>query len=64
MDRRVRVFFSLYKFFFVFNVIVLGFRCIFMKAEYSRSRSREEAMVRFCYTGIEAVVGGSGVRGS
>ena len=43
---------------------VSGSRCTSMKAEYSRSRSREEAMVRSCHTGTEAADEGSGARGS
>ena len=45
-------------------VTVSGSRCTSMKAEYSRSRSREEAMVRSCHTGTEAAAEGSGARGS
>lgn len=49
------------------HITVSGSRCTSMKAEYSRRRSREEAMVRSCHAGTEeaeAVAGGSGARDS
>lgn len=46
------------------TVTVSASRGTSMKAEYSRSRSLEEAMVRSCQTGTAEAAGGSGARGS
>jgi len=46
------------------GVTVSASRGTSMKAEYSRSRSLAEAMVRSCQTGTAEAAGGSGAKGS